>query len=235
LDNRMEICVYCGKPIEELPYIDGVPLHAACINSWCVQENVDGIITSIYPANIDFEQIEREEKFTRDLLVGSFFKNLAVTVLHNAGYEVYPFGYESFLAGLKRPLYDVEPLRTETAERIRSAPDIVVLDRETSDLYLVEVKFRGRLWDDQHADIYVNLYRKYWNESVLILICPRGKIFYAQFVKNLTRTDNKFPVSEDFLPLEDIFTRISWEHPVTKGFYTRLVRAVSENLSYKKE
>jgi hypothetical protein len=229
----MEICVYCGKPIEELPYLDGVPLHEACMDAWMVQEKVDGIITDIYPENTDFKQIERDEKFTRDLLVGSFFKNLIVTILNNAGYEVYPFGYESFLAGLKRPLYNVEPLCSETAERIRSAPDLVVLDREASKLYLSEVKFRGRLWDDQQADIYVNLYKKYWNESILLLICPRGKIFYAQFVKNLTRLGNKFPVADDFLPMEDIFPRISWEHPVRKAFYTRLVKSVAENLKYK--
>ncbi len=226
----MEICVYCGKPITELPYLDGVPLHGACIDAWMVQEEVDGIITWAQLVNEETKQIEKEERFTRDLLVGSFFKNLAATILYNAGYEVYPFGYESFLAGLKRPLYNVELRQSNVAERIRSAPDMVVLDRDQHSLFLVEVKFRGRLWDDREADIYINLYKKYWNESVIFLICPRGKIFYAQFVKELNRVDNKFPVSEDFLPLEEVFTRISWEHPVSKGFYSGLVKAVSKNL-----
>jgi len=225
----MEICVYCGKPIEELPYLDGVPLHAACINDWCVQENVDGIVTDILPVDKSYEQVKKREKFTRDLLVGSFFKNLVITILDNAGYEVHPFGYESFLASIKRPLYNA-PFGSEVAERIRSAPDLVVLDRETGDLNLVEVKFRGRLWDDKQAHILVNLYRKYWNESVLVLICPRGKIFYAQFVRNLTREDNFFPVAEDFSPLEEIFKRVSWENPIRKGFYTNLVRIVSRSL-----
>ncbi len=87
----MDICVYCGKPIVELPYLDGVPLHAACINGWCVQENVDGIFTSFSIVDEELEQVKREENFTRNLLVGSFFKDLIVTVLRNAGYEVYPF------------------------------------------------------------------------------------------------------------------------------------------------
>ena len=204
----MEICIYCGKPIEELPYIDGVPLHAACINGWCVQENVDGIVTDALPIDKSYGQIKKREKFTRDLLVGSFFKNLVITVLDNAGYEVHPFGYESFLASIKRPLYNA-PFSSETAERIRSAPDLVVLDRDTGDLNLVEVKFRGRLWNDKQAHILVNSYHKYWSESVLVLICPRGKIFYAQFVRNLTREDNFFPVAEDFSPLEEIFKRVS--------------------------
>jgi hypothetical protein len=207
----MDICVYCGKPIKELPSLDGVPLHDNCMHAW-----------------EETKQIEREEKFTRDLLVGSFFKDLIVTVLRNAGYEVYPFGYESFLAGLKRPVYNAEPLRSETSERIRSAPDIIVLNREAGDLKLVEVKFRGRLLDDERADIYVNLYRKYWSESILVLVCPRGKIFYAQSIEKLTRENNQFPVDQDFLPLEEIFKRVSWERPVRKAFYAQLVRAIAK-------
>jgi len=205
-------------------------LHAACINGWCAQENVDGIATSVSPVNEELEQIEREEKFTRNLLVGSFFKDLVVTVLRNADYDVYPFGYESFLAGLKRPLYNAKPLRSGTSERIRSAPDIVVQDRETGDLKLVEVKFRGSLWDDERAGIYVNLYRKYWSESILVLVCPRGKIFYAQHIEKLTRENNQFPVDQDFLPLEKIFERVSWEQPVRKAFYAQLVRDIAKAL-----
>ena len=224
----MEICIYCGKPIEELPYLDGVPLHAACIEGFCVQENVDGIITDVLPVDKSYEQVKKREKFTRDLLVGSFFKNLTATILLNAGYDVYPFGYESFLANLKRPLYDAEATHSEVAKRIRSTPDLVVLDKETGDLNLVEVKFRGRLWDDKRAHILVNLYLKYWRESVLVLICPRGKIFYAQFVRNLTREDNFFSVAQDFLPLEEVFKRVSWEHPIRKGFSAKLVRSMSK-------
>jgi hypothetical protein len=177
----------------------------------------------------DEEQVKKEERFTRDLLVGSFFKNLAVRVLQNAGYEVYPFGYESFLANLKRPPYNAQPLRSEAAQRIRSAPDIVVLDRDTGDLNFVEVKFRERLLDEK-ANINVKSYRKYWSESALMLICPRDEIFYAQFIRNLTREDNRFPVARDFLPLEKVFKRVSWEHPVRKAFYAQLVRAISKAL-----
>jgi hypothetical protein len=226
----MEICIYCGEPIEELPYLDGAPLHAACVNGYCVQENIDGIIEDFVVVDETYEEGKRREKFRRDLLVGSFFKNLTATILFDAGYEVYPFGYESFLANLKRPLYGAGAIHSEVGERIRSTPDLAVLDEETGSLNLVEVKFRGRLWDDKRAHILVNLYRKYWSESVLVLICPRGKIFYAQFVRNLTREDNRFPVAEDFLPLEEIFKRISWGNPVRKGFYTNLVRTVSRSL-----
>jgi hypothetical protein len=229
----MEICIFCGEPINELPYLDGVPLHRACIDSWMIQEKVNGIITSASPVNGETKQIEKNERFTRDLLVGSFFKNLAATIFFNAGYEVFPFGYESFLAGLKRPLYELKLQHNPTAERIRSAPDLVVLDREDGALYIIEVKFRGRLWDDREADIFIDFYKKYWNESILMLICPRGKVFYAQYVENLNRQDNKFPVSDDFLPLEDLFPRISWEKPTRKSFYTRLVKSVAENLKYE--
>jgi len=225
----MKICVYCGAPIMngEEAY-SGFPAHEACMHNWYEEENVDENITDTLPAQQGIEQVKRMEKFTRDLLVGSFFKNLLVTVLYSAGYELYPFGYESFLSGIKRPLYNTGALNSEAAERIRSAPDLVVLDREIGDVRFVEVKFRGRLWDNAKADINVRLYHKYWSESVLVLICPRDEIFYAQFIRNLARDDNLFPVAQDFLPLEEVFKRVSWEHPVRKEFYAKLVHKVSE-------
>ena len=234
----MEICIYCGEPIL-IKCLTGMPLHEACLDGWYAREEVAGIsdasliITDIRPVEEGAKQAKKEEKFTRDLLVGSFFKNLVIIVLYNAGYEVYPFGWESFLANIKRPLYNTGALNSETAERIRSAPDLVILDRETGDVNLVEVKFRGRLWDNDKADINVNLYRKYWNESVLVLVCPRDEIFYAQFVRNLTREDTFFPVAKDFLPLEEVFKRVSWENPISKEFYASLVRTVSKSLLNK--
>ena len=228
-----DICIYCGEPILELSYLDGVPLHEACMDAWMVQEKVSGIITEAIPVTEELKFIKKEERFTRDLLVGSFFKNLATTIFYNAGYEVFPFGYESFLAGLKRPLYNLKLQHDSAAERIRSTPDLVVLDRENKEIYIIEVKFRSRLWDNREADIFVSSYQKYWSESILLLICPRGKNFYAQYVKYLKREYSRFPVADDFLPLENIFPRISWEKPVRKSFYTRLIKNVAKNLVYE--
>lgn len=132
----MEICVYCGQPIVELPQVDGVPLHSAFIDGWIAQEMVYGPISTELPTTTTTKKLEKTERFTRDLLVGSFFKNIAATLFNNAGYEVFPFGYESFLAGLKRPLSYVQFQQNSTAERIRSTPDLVVLDKDNRSLHL---------------------------------------------------------------------------------------------------
>lgn len=44
--------------------------------------------------------------FHTNLLKGYLFKDLLVVLLDESGYEVYPYGYESFIAPLKRKIHE---------------------------------------------------------------------------------------------------------------------------------
>ena len=139
--------------------------------------------------------------FDDNLLFGYFFKDIVAILLDKCGYEVYPFGYDSFFPTLKRQLYDSLP--SEVAGRIRCTPDLLVRNLQEKRVELVEVKSRsaGGQWGIQIEQI--DLYRKFWPESILILIIPSGNYFYAQYVQKLEHKERYSP--EDFCPLEEIF------------------------------
>jgi len=140
--------------------------------------------------------------FDDNLLFGYFFKDIAILLLDKCGYEVYPFGYESFFPTLKRQLYDSLP--SEVAGRIRSTPDLLVRNPHDQRVELVEVKARsaGGQWGITIKEI--DLYHKFWLESILILIIPTGNYFYAQRVAQLEPTKTVFR-PQDFYPIEEIF------------------------------
>ena len=152
--------------------------------------------------NIDIQQWSNGfPDFDDNLLFGYFFKDIVTLLLDKCGYEVYPFGYESFFPILKRQLYDSLP--SDVAGRIRCTPDLLVRNLREQRVELVEVKARsaGGQWGIQIEQI--DLYRKFWLESILILIIPSGNYFYAQHVNKLETKERYSP--EDFYPLEEIF------------------------------
>ena len=167
--------------------------------------------------NTSSKQWKGRLNFDDDLLFGYFFKDIVMLLLANCGYEVYPYGYESFFPNLKRQLYDSQT--SKVAGRIRSTPDLLVRSSSDQRVDLVEVKVRSA-----SAAIVINeieLYQQFWPESIIILIIPSGNYFYAQNVHKLKPTGNYRP--RDFCPLEEIF-------PLAKGlpedFRRKLVRKV---------
>lgn len=155
-----------------------------------------------------------EATFHTNLLQGYCFKDLLVVLLDASGYEVYPYGYESFIAPLKRKIY--ESPESLTTRRVRSAPDLLVYHSEDKVILLVEVKSRN-LTDPGSVGISnVSLYQKYWPESILVVVINSGSYLYAQQVRQLKPvvagkhgddfTD--FNLEEDFQPLPAVFKHL---------------------------
>lgn len=157
--------------------------------------------------------------FYDNLLFGYFFKDIVTVLLDKCGYEVYPFGYESFFPTLKRQLYDSLP--SEVAGRIRCTPDLLIRNQREQRVELVEVKSRSAAgqWGLQIEQI--DLYRKFWPESMLILIIPSGNYFYAQHVQKLEHKE-RYSL-EDFCPLEEIFPLVK---ELSEDFRRKTVRKV---------
>jgi len=148
-----------------------------------------------------------------NLLEGNQAKDLVKLLLENAGYKVYPYGYESTFSDIKNKLREKGSGDSKTAHRIRSSPDLLVYDGKTKDVMLVEVKMR-RQRNETSVTIYkgeklkrIENYREFWNDSILVIVIPFGAVFYAQKISKL-ETKESYNVTIDFKAIEDIFTRI---------------------------
>jgi hypothetical protein len=155
------------------------------------------------------EWLEEKKKFYHNLLAGHFHKDLITVILEESGYEVYPYGYESFLTPLKIKFEKSEIKQTEISKKIRSTPDLLVYDSENKAVELLEAK--SRRWD-RTDDVLIKAlprYRKYWQYSILVMVLPAGHFFYAQKVNRLKpRKDNVFDLNKEFKWFEDVFPKV---------------------------
>jgi len=139
--------------------------------------------------------------FDDHLIFGYFFKDIVMLLLDKCGYEVYPYGYESFFPNLKRQLYNRQ--NPEVADRIRCTPDLLIRHPSDHQVDLVEVKARSASGTHGIVINEIELYCRFWPESILILVIPSGNYFYAQHISELKPKEYYMP--QDFRPLEEIF------------------------------
>ena len=165
------------------------------------------------------KQRDNNPDFDDNLLFGYFFKDIIVLLLEKCGYEVYPYGYESFFPNLKRKLYNVE--QQDAAERIRSTPDLLVKHPDGKRVDLVEVKVRTAGGKRGIEINEIERYHKFWPESILVLVIPSGNYFYAQHIYKLNLKSSYTP--QDFRPFEEIFPLAE---KLSENFRCKLVRKV---------
>ena len=157
----------------------------------------------------EFEFLDERQTFYRNLLAGHFHKDLIRVILEESEYEVYPYGYESFLTPLKIKFEKGEIKQTEISKKIRSTPDLLVYDPENKTVELLEVK--SRRWD-RTDDVLIKAlpkYQKYWRDSILVIVLPAGHFFYAQRVSDLESKTADFDMNKEFMWFEEIFTKIN--------------------------
>ena len=148
-------------------------------------------------------------KFHDDLIEGGAIKELVKILLEKSGYTVYPYGYEGVFSDVRKKLTDKEAKNSRTVRRIRSSPDLLVYDEDKKDLMLVEVKMR-RAPKETKILIYgekIANYSEFWNDSILVVVVPCGRVFYAQRISEL-EVKEEYDATTDFQKLEDIFTRV---------------------------
>jgi hypothetical protein len=156
-----------------------------------------------------------QQRFDQDRVKGAAAKEILRGLLESSEYDVYPFGYESTLSVLKRRLGDKRLGDNPVSQRIRSMPDFLVTDRaEEEPPQLVEVKFR-KAQDPPHKIFLKNWdlerYKRYWPESVLVLLSPFGDRFFVQHMKNLELDGDSYGHTwfeyTDFGSISSIFPR----------------------------
>jgi len=163
------------------------------------------------------------EDFYKNSLRGFNAKVLLEHLFKEAGYETYPFGYESLFSRITAGIYR-EANQTDTLKRIRSMPDLLVINNNKNMVNLVEAKFTGhtRLGSIIQSKAKIDNYHKYWNDSIIAVIVPAGEYVYAQHISKLKMPKKiykkksiglvyYFNLENEFVPIYKIFPEITKE------------------------
>lgn len=147
-------------------------------------------------------------RFFDDVLKGNIYKDIVKLLLEKSGYTVYPYGYESTFSHVKSQLKK-NTKNSRTVRRIRSSPDLLIYDEQRNDLMLVEVKMRTQV-PPRIKPRQIENYKEFWNDSILVVIVPKGNVFYAQKISEI-ETRKEYYRIPDFEKFQDIFTRVKIE------------------------
>jgi hypothetical protein len=151
--------------------------------------------------------------FTRNLVKGRVAETIFAQMLRNAGcFTVLEFGYEKVIPDLLQYNHGHDDPVIET---LRTAPDFAIINLETKEVKLVEVKYRREL---KPADIKVCADKMHasWNPSYLFLATLDG--FYFDEVAKIIENDGHIS------PL--VHARIPED---TQMKYLRILRDFEEN------
>jgi len=122
--------------------------------------------------------------FSRQLIKGRVAEIIFEQLLRDAGlYTVLSFGYENILPELMHRQNEIKA--KQTMEIIRRAPDFAVINNESHDVQLIEVKFMRELsshWVLRDAERMIES----WKPSYLFIATPDGFYFdkVVDIVKN---------------------------------------------------
>ena len=153
---------------------------------------------------------EKTKEFLDNVLPHNLMKELLCVMLQLSGYTVLPYGYEMTLSGLSQKFKGISKKRTGTIKRIRNSPDLLVYDERTEELMLVEVKVRNAPNENSVLLEKGNIepYKIYWKDAVLVIVIPKGEIFYAQKISELDIEKKFFDATKDFKKIDDVFDKI---------------------------
>lgn len=113
--------------------------------------------------------------FSRKLLKGRVAETLFHQMLRDTGrFTVLAFGYENVLPELARRQNDIHA--QETMEIIRRAPDFAVIDNESHEVYLIEVKYMMHPRTEWILRDAERMFES-WKPSYLFLATPNGFFF----------------------------------------------------------
>ncbi len=108
-------------------------------------------------------------------------------MLREAGcFTVLAFGYENILPELMHRQHDMKA--EQTMEIIRRAPDFAVINNETHDVHLIEVKYRRTVQSAEILQIAKRMLES-WKPSYLFLVSPAG--FYFGKVTEIVKQKGK--------------------------------------------
>lgn len=185
------VCNRCGQTVDKIIALGDAEETAwitDTINVPAPQYEYVCITCAREILNITEEDLIREERrpandteFNLRLVKGQLAQVLMEIIFLEFGYEVYPFGYESYLTNIIRHMR--KGTANIPARKVRATPDLFVYDREANDGFFIEVKATSTR-DETHYCILkstFDIYRAHWPEAFIVVYCiPSGNIYCRQ-------------------------------------------------------
>jgi hypothetical protein len=114
-------------------------------------------------------------EFSINLIKGRIAETLFEQMLRDTGhFTILAFGYESVIPELAHRQHDIHV--QETMEIIRRAPDFAVINNESHEVYLIEVKYMMRPRTEWILNDAKRMHES-WKPSYLFLATPNGFFF----------------------------------------------------------
>lgn len=113
-------------------------------------------------------------KFTKNLIKGRVAETIFSQMLRNAGcFTVLEFGYEKVIPDLLQYNHGHDDKMIET---LRTAPDFAIINTDTKEVRLVEVKYRRKIDYDNIKTCAMKMHAS-WNPSYLFVATLDGFYF----------------------------------------------------------
>lgn len=137
-------------------------------------------------------------KFTKNLVKGRVAETIFSQMLRNANcFTVLEFGYEKVIPDLLQYNHGHEDPVIET---LRTAPDFAVINQETKEVRLVEVKYRRSL-NPSNIKMIAEKMHASWNPSYLFLATLDG--FFFDEINKIIKNDGQIsPLVHARIPAE---------------------------------
>lgn len=133
---------------------------------------------------------QTEIDFSKQLIKGRICEQIFNRMFIKEGkFTVIPFGYENIVPEIMQ--YANSANNYSLLDNVRNAPDFALISHERNEVYLVEVKYRGRLQEDKVKEIAEKIQDK-WKQAILFLATPEG--FYFDLCSNIIKNEGKIPL-----------------------------------------
>ena len=160
---------------------------------------------------------KQSKNFNINSFKGKIAQAIVETIFIEFGFEVFPFGYESYFTSIIRSLSGNKSV-SSAALRLRSMPDLMIFNPGTKSTFLIEVK-STKVKDGEYllGAISAERYTKFWAESFLAIVSAGSQQIFTARVSDLdllNRPKSNFSdgdeayilnFQEDFLPLSEQF------------------------------
>jgi uncharacterized protein YcgL (UPF0745 family) len=153
-------------------------------------------------------------QFTRSLIKGKIAEIIFQQMfLETNEFQVIPLGVEYVLPDLTQWKHEHhQSTFKKISDNLSSSPDFLLLSKNNSHIFLIEVKYRSRLDREDVKEIAENIH-KHWDYAWLFLATPEE--FFFQSCKEIIDNDGNIQ------PLDQIWKKIS---PETQQNYLQILK-----------